>query len=170
MLSAIGASLAWHGALSIDYLLRDDGSPPLLIDCNPRLVEPMSAYLAGTDLLSLLLRLSQGVTPSALPESRDGVRTHLAMQALLGCAAHGGTRRDLMREGWRLLRGSAPYAASREELTPVKSDWLSAVPLALTTGLLLAAPRSADVLARGGFGAHLLDIDSVRRIESTEFG
>jgi len=170
MLSAIGASLAWHGALSIDYLLRDDGSPPLLIDCNPRLVEPMSAYLAGTDLLSLLLRLSQGVTPSALPESRDGVRTHLAMQALLGCAAHGGTRRDLMREGWRLLRGSALYAASREELTPVKSDWLSAVPLALTAGLLLATPRSADVLARGGFGAHLLDIDSVRRIESTEFG
>ena len=75
-----------------------------------------------------------------------------------------------MREGWRLLRGSALYAASREELTPVKSDWLSAVPLALTAGLLLATPRSADVLARGGFGAHLLDIDSVRRIESTEFG
>jgi hypothetical protein len=170
MLAAIGAKLVWHGALSIDYLMPDDGSPPLPVDCNPRLVEPMSAYLAGTDLVGLLLRLSQGVTPSALPESRDGVRTHLAMQALLGCAARGGTRRDLVREGWRLLRGGAPYAASCEELTPVKADWLSAVPLALTTGLLLAAPRSADVLARGGFGAHLLDLGSIRSIESKEFG
>jgi hypothetical protein len=52
----------------------------------------------------------------------------------------------------------------------VKADWLSAVPLALTTGLLLAAPRSADVLARGGFGAHLLDLGSIRSIESKEFG
>jgi hypothetical protein len=29
---------------------------------------------------------------------------------------------------------------------------------------------SANALARGRFGAHLLDINSVRRIESTEFG
>lgn len=32
MLSAIGTRLVWHGALSIDYLMPDDSSPPLLID------------------------------------------------------------------------------------------------------------------------------------------
>ena len=76
--------------------MPDDGATPLLIDCNPRLVEPMSAYLAGADLVGLLLRISQGETPAALPESREGVRTHLAMQALLGCASRGGTRRDII--------------------------------------------------------------------------
>jgi hypothetical protein len=168
-LAAIGAKLAWHGALSIDYLMPDGGGTPLLIDCNPRLVEPMSAYLAGTDLVGLLLQLSRGETPPALADSREGVRTHLAMQALLGCASRGGARRDLLRECWRLLTGAAPYADSTEELTPVVSDWISAVPLLMTAVLLLASPNLAGRLARGGFGAHLLDLASVRRIERDDF-
>jgi predicted ATP-grasp superfamily ATP-dependent carboligase len=168
-LAAIGNRLAWHGALSIDYLMPDSGGTPLLIDCNPRLVEPMSAYLAGTDLVGLLLQLSRGETPPLLPESREGVRTHLAMQALLGCASRGGSRRDLARECWRLAAGSAPYTDSSEELTPVRSDWISAVPLLMTAMLLLASPKFASRLARGGFGAHLLDLASVRRIQSDDF-
>src|SRR3989442_1784531 len=32
-LATIGEKLAWHGALSIDYVLRDDSATPLLIDC-----------------------------------------------------------------------------------------------------------------------------------------
>jgi hypothetical protein len=31
--------------------------------------------------------------------------------------------------------------------------------------LLLASPKSAIKLARGGFGAHLLDVGSIRMIE-----
>jgi predicted ATP-grasp superfamily ATP-dependent carboligase len=168
-LTAIGNRLAWHGALSIDYLMPESGDTPRLIDCNPRLVEPMSAYLAGTDLVGLLLQLSRGETPPVLADSREGVRTHLAMQALLGCASRGGTRRDLLRECWRLLTGAAPYADSTEELTPVVSDWVSAVPLLMTAVLLLASPNLAGRLARGGFGAHLLDLASVRRIERDDF-
>ena len=168
-LAAIGKRLAWHGALSIDYLMPERGDTPLLIDCNPRLVEPMSAYLAGTNLVGLLLQLSCGETPPVLGDSREGVRTHLAMQALLGCASKGGTRRDLLRECRRLLTGAAPYADSTEELTPVVSDWISAVPLLMTAMLLFASPNLAGKLARGGFGAHLLDLASVRRIESDDF-
>ena len=85
------------------------------------------------------------------------------MQALLGCGARGGTRRDIARECVRLL-SSGPYADSTEELTPVRSDWISAVPLAVTAALLLASPKSAIKLARG-FGAHLLDLKSIRTIE-----
>ena len=170
LLAAIGKRLAWHGALSVDYLLRDDNaSTPLLIDCNPRLVEPMSAYLAGTDLVGLLLLISQGEMPAALPESREGVRTHLAMQTLLGCAARGGTRRDLIGECWRLVTGVAPFADSREELTPVLSDWISALPLAMTAIVLLASPKLAVRLVKGAFGAHLLDLKGIRRIESEDF-
>src|SRR6266404_5080651 len=165
----IGQRLAWHGALSVDYIMPDDGTAPLLIDCNPRLVEPVNAWRAGTDLVNLLLRVSQGETPAALPESRAGVLTHLAMQALLGCGSRGGTRRDLVRECWRMLTSSGPYAGSAEELTPVRLDWISAVPLAMTVMLLLASPKLAARLARGGFGAHLLDLASIRLIEHEEF-
>ena len=169
MLEAIGEKLAWHGALSIDYLMPERDPTPRLIDCNPRLVEPMSAWLAGTDLVGLLLLVSWGETPAPRPESRTGVRTHLAMQALLGVASRGGSRRDLLRECFRLARGRKPYDGSQEEMTPVGTDWLSAVPLGLTAGLLLARPSAASKLAHGGFGAHLLSRESIRKIESKEF-
>jgi predicted ATP-grasp superfamily ATP-dependent carboligase len=167
--ATIGERLAWHGALSIDYILPDDGATPRLIDCNPRLVEPMSAYLAGIDLVGLLLQISKGEAPAAVPASRAGVRTHLAMQALLGCASRGGTRRDIVAEGWHLLTGGGPYAGSTEELTPVRLDWISAVPLAMLAVSLLALPALADNLARGGWGAHLLDLGTIRQIESKDF-
>src|SRR4051812_18020547 len=131
-LERVGQALDWHGALSIDYIMPDDGSAPSLIDCNPRLVEPMNAYRAGVDLVRLLLLISLGETPAALPEGREGVLTHLAMQALLGCAARRGTRRDIARECVRLFAKRGPYAGSTEELTPVRTDWISAVPLAMT--------------------------------------
>ncbi len=168
-LATIGENLAWHGALSVDYILRDDSATPLLIDCNPRLVEPMNAYLAGVDLVGLLLLISHGEVPEALPQSRAGVRTHLAMQVLLGYASRGGTRRDIVYECWCLLTGRGTYADSIEELTPVRLDWISALPLAMTAILLLLAPKLAIRLARGGWGAHLLDLRSIGLIESEDF-
>jgi predicted ATP-grasp superfamily ATP-dependent carboligase len=168
-LAAIGAHLDWHGALSVDYVLADDKAP-LLIDCNPRLVEPMIAYLAGIDLVGLLLAVSLGQTPKPLPPSRDGVRTHLAMQALLGCASRGGSRRDLVREGFHLATGSAAFADSSEELTPLRQDWISIVPLAMVAIALLFKPTFAATLANKGWGAHLLDLGSIRRIADENFG
>jgi biotin carboxylase len=168
-LEKVGEQLAWHGSLSVDAIVPDDNTAPLLIDCNPRLVEPMNAYRSGVDLVGLLLRVSQGETPAPLPEGRASVRTHLAMQALLGCGSRDGTRRDILRECWRLMTASGPYAKSCEELTPVRLDWPSAAPLLITAAFLLASPRSAIKLARGGFGAHLLDPESIRKIESGGF-
>ena len=40
-LERIGGQLDWHGALSVDYIMPIDSAAPLLIDCNPRLVEPV---------------------------------------------------------------------------------------------------------------------------------
>jgi len=165
---AIGQALDWHGALSVDFVMPHDDPTPLLIDCNPRLVEPMNGYRSGVDLVGLLLRVSLGETPAASPESREGVLTHLAMQALLGAASRGATRFDLIRECGVLVAASGPYADSCEELTPVSLDWLSAVPLATTVALLLGSPALATKLARGGFGAHLLDVGSIRAIEGFE--
>src|SRR6266702_3120264 len=168
-LERIGAELGWHGGLSVDTVMPDDNTSPLLIDCNPRLVEPVNAYRSGVDLVGLLLRVSQGETPERLPEGRAGVRTHLAMQALLGCGSRGATRGDIARECWRLMTASGPYADTSEELTPVRLDWPSAAPLLMTAALMLASPKSALKLARGGFGAHLLDLGSIRMIERPDF-
>jgi hypothetical protein len=165
----IGENLAWHGALSVDYVLPEDTATPRFIDCNPRLVEPMSAYLAGIDLVGLLLRVSLGETPRPVAESRAGVRTHLAMQALFGCVSRGGTRRDMISECWRVVTGRGSYAGSIEELTPVRLDWISAVPSAMAALALLVAPKLAVTLARRGWGEHLLDVGSVRLIESEGF-
>jgi predicted ATP-grasp superfamily ATP-dependent carboligase len=168
-LAIIGEKLGWHGALSVDYVMADDSATPLLIDCNPRLVEPMSAYLAGVDLVGLLLAVSLDEDPPVAPDSRAGVRTHLAMQALLGCATRGGKRRDIIGECGHLLAGSGPYAGSTEELTPLRRDWVSAVPLAMMVIGLLVDPKLGVAWARGGWGAHLLDVGSIRQIESEDF-
>ncbi len=165
----IGQALGWHGALSADCIMPDGGTAPLLIDCNPRLVEPMSAYLAGLDLVGLLLKVSLGEVPAIAADSRADVRTHLAMQALLGCASRGGTRRDIIKECRDLLTGGGAYAGSTEELTPLRLDWISTVPLAMIATVLLIAPGRGVALARAGWGAHLLDIESIRMIESEAF-
>lgn len=163
-LIALGAALNWHGALSVDYILPEDDTP-LYIDCNPRLVEPMSAMLAGLDLADLLVRVSRGETPGA-SGSQPGVRTHIALQALLGSAIRSGSRLELLRECWCLLTAGGPYAGSREELTPVRSDWLSAVPVTFAALWLLANPKAAHGMAAKGWGAHLLttrSADAIRR-------
>jgi hypothetical protein len=165
----IGEYLRWHGALSVDYMLPPADAMPFYVDCNPRLVEPMSAYLAGVDLVGLLLQVSLGESPSAAADGRAGVRTHLALQALMGCALRGGTRRDIVRECVQLLARRGVYADSVEELTPARLDWVSVVPLAMTAILLSVSPSLAKRLATGGWGAHLLDAHSIRLIEDEHF-
>jgi predicted ATP-grasp superfamily ATP-dependent carboligase len=164
-LARIGERLAWHGALSVDYLIDERGDVPRYIDCNPRLVEPMSARLADLDLADLLVRVSLGEAIEPVPGSREGVRTHLAMQALFGCALRSGSRRDLGREIWRLLAGRGPYRGSREELTPARLDWPSALPLTAAAAWLVIDPGAAHDLPRRGWGAHLLSSSSKRWID-----
>jgi predicted ATP-grasp superfamily ATP-dependent carboligase len=166
--AAIGERLGWHGALSVDTIMPDEGTH-LFIDCNPRLVEPMSAYLAGLDLVDLLLRVSRGERPAVAPRGRENVRTHLAMQVLLGCAARGGTRREVLRECVRVAARRGPYADSVEELTPVRCDWISAVPLAMIGLALLIDPKLAATLSKKGWGAHLLGAQSIRLIANENF-
>jgi predicted ATP-grasp superfamily ATP-dependent carboligase len=166
--ATIGKRLAWHGASSVDFISTGQGSH-FFVDCNPRLVEPMSAFSAGLDLVDLLLRVSRGETPTPVAESRDGVRTRLAIQGLLGCASRGATRREIFRECVRVLAGRGPYAGSIEELTPLRDDWISAIPLAMTVLALLADPNLATTLSNKGWGAHLLDARTIRLIEDENF-
>jgi predicted ATP-grasp superfamily ATP-dependent carboligase len=163
-MARVGEHLRWHGALSLDYILH--GTVPLYIDCNPRLVEPMSAFLAGLDLTDLLLRVSRGDALSSATGSQQGVRTHSAIQVLLGCAMRDQRRSSLLRECWLLLTNRGAYRASREELTPVRWDWLSAIPLIVAVLWLLVRPAAAYDLPKKGWGSHLLNPESIRKIRA----
>ncbi|MDQ2953836.1 MAG: hypothetical protein M3R18_02725, partial [Pseudomonadota bacterium] len=165
-LASIGARLGWHGALSVDYIWQESQNTPLYIDCNPRLVEPMNALWSGLDLTQLLLDVSCGEVPPPAAQSRPGTRTHIAIQALLGCAIRGGSRRNLLREVWLLSSRRGPYAGSQEELTPLRIDWLSIVPLIMTMLFLLVKPRWAHELPKRGWGSHLLSPQTIRMIET----
>lgn len=168
-LAAIGERLAWHGALSVDCIRTRDGAS-LFIDCNPRLVEPMAAHLAGVDLVGLLLDVSRAQPAAVQPEGRAGLRTHQAMQMLLGIALRQGTRRDLARACWRMATHSGPFRDSTEELTPVRTDWPSGIPLAMTALILLVRPQLAGALVRRGFGAHLMTAKGIAALAQASPG
>ena len=163
-LGRIGGLLSWHGALSVDYLVPPGDKSLYYIDCNPRLVEPMSAWLADNDLLEILLRVTLGRPLPPLRAPLPGVRTHLAMQALIGCADRTQSRIELFRECWRLAFGGGIYRRSQEELTPIRSDWPSFIPLGSVIVWLALRPLAARELHRKGWGEHLLNSESVRRI------
>jgi hypothetical protein len=167
-MARLGKRLAWHGALSVDYILGESDEQPRYIDGNPRLVEPMGAKLAGIDLADLLVRVSRNDVLSPVPDGVEGVRTHMAVQALLGHVLAGGTRATLVRECWHLLAKRGAYAGSREELTPVRLDWLSAIAPVTTALWLLADLRAAQYLPKKGWGKNLLNPESIRSIEDME--
>lgn len=124
----------------------------------------MSAFLAGLDLTDLLLRVSRGEGVPSAASSQQGVRSHSALQVLLGCAIRDQRRLSLLRECWLLLTHRSAYRDSREELTPVRWDWLSAIPLIFTVLCLLVRPAAASYLAKKGWGSHLLNPESIRKI------
>jgi predicted ATP-grasp superfamily ATP-dependent carboligase len=161
-IEAIAMRLQWHGALSFDYIL--DGEVPRFVDSNPRLVEPMSAHLAGTDLVGSLVAVSCGEHPPEAPPCRAGVRTRLAMQAILGTAHRARSRVAVIRQIIALARGSGIYEGSREELTPLSLDWLGILPLTATAASVLLRPALADTLQKRGWGAGLLTCKAIEEI------
>jgi predicted ATP-grasp superfamily ATP-dependent carboligase len=161
-LRAMGRALDWHGAWSLDYILTSGG--PCYIDSNPRLVEPMGSQLCGVDLAGLLLEISLGERPRALQPGRDGIRTHLSMQALLGAADRGASRAGILAESRHLIAKNGPYRGSWEELTPVRLDWMSAGPLLATAVILLTNPAWGEGLAKEGWGSHLLSPETIGTI------
>ncbi|ACA16050.1 protein of unknown function DUF201 [Methylobacterium sp. 4-46] len=163
-LARIGAHLAWHGALSVDYFIDESGAHPLYIDGNPRLVEPMAATLAGLNLADLLVQVSLGRPVPRCLTGRPGIRTRLSLQALLGAALRSGNRRAVLATAAQLLAASGPFAQAREELTPVRLDPPSALPVIGAALALLARPGGAGAVVRRGWGAHLLTPEAMRQI------
>jgi hypothetical protein len=156
-LEQIGRKLNWHGPISVDYIFDESRGQPFYIDGNPRLVEPMNASLSGVDLLQAWLDLSGNQSSATNPPAFQNVKTHMALQVLLGYAQRRNSRVVLLRECWRLLRKTPPYDNSAEELTPFRTDPPSCVVVIGVLLLLLVAPRRvANILSAKSGAAHQL--------------
>jgi predicted ATP-grasp superfamily ATP-dependent carboligase len=162
----IGEALAWHGALSFDYILEQASQTPYFIDANPRMVEPMNAWLSGVDLAGALLQLSLGKTPSTQPEGREGVLTRLGLMGLLDAARRRHRRRDVLREIGLLAFGSGRYRGSAEELVPLLTDPCCAIPLGVVVARLLRRPQAAARFADSTVVAYSLTPAAIRRLRA----
>lgn len=155
VLELIGTRLGWHGALSCDVIDGPDG--PVVIDVNPRLVEPGNAAAAGLDLVGALLDVATGPSSSPRSPGRAGVRTTQLLLALLGAAqSPRHPRRAVLRELASAATRSGDYRATHEELTPLAGDPKAAGWLAALSALLLVAPGGATRLAGGSVANYAL--------------
>ncbi|HMF28878.1 MAG TPA: ATP-grasp domain-containing protein, partial [Candidatus Cybelea sp.] len=84
MLARLVAALDWHGALSMDLIVTDGG--PVIIDVNPRLVEPANAIAAGVDLVAAMLDVAGDAPAPERSSGSAGVRTRQMLLAILGAA------------------------------------------------------------------------------------
>lgn len=160
-LRTLGAALEWHGALSADVIDGSDG--PRFIDVNPRLVEPVNAYLSGVDLVGAMVEIARTGTARVREPRHADVRTHQFVLALFEAARRGG-RIAAAREVWRAGTGRADYRGGTEELEPVRGDPQAAAFQAALVLAVLARPAVWRRLAGGSVEAYALTPDAWRSI------
>lgn len=163
-LERLGEQLRWHGALSMDYMFRENEQVALFIDANPRLIEPMNAVLSGVNLADVLVRVSTGQPVAAQEPAAGEVRTHLLLMALLSAAAARRRRFDVAAEFLRAMAGRGIYASSREELLPVQTDFKCLFPLVYALVRLLVRPGSTVALSAGSIASYSLSPTAARQI------
>jgi predicted ATP-grasp superfamily ATP-dependent carboligase len=139
-LEKLGKHLAWHGGLSMDFIVQPEGGH-VFIDANPRLAEVGNALAAGLNLPELLVLVSLGAAGRPLAEAAPGVRSVMGLQGLLRSASQAQRREDVARTLLQLLRSRGVFA-SVEELLPVREDPRAAIPLSVVAASLLVSPRS----------------------------
>jgi glutathione synthase/RimK-type ligase-like ATP-grasp enzyme len=127
LLARIVTALDWHGALSMDLIVTDVG--PVIIDVNPRLVEPANALAAGVDLVAAMLDLAGDAPARERSPGAADVRTRQTLLAILGAAQQHGARGAVLHEAFNAIFARGDYAGSIEELTPVTGDPIAAIPV-----------------------------------------
>jgi len=152
MLAMLVAELDWHGALSMDLIVADGG--PVIIDVNPRLVEPANALAAGVDLVAAMLEVAGDTPATARSSGRAGVRTRQTLLAILGAAERPGTRRPVLREAFDAIVARGDYAGSVEELTPIAGDPVAAVPVVAALAAALIYPSLWAKFHAGAVGPY----------------
>jgi ATP-grasp domain len=153
-LVALGKDLDWHGALSADVILTNDG--PMFIDINPRIVEPVNAWRSGVDLVGAMLEVALGHKPTTQPQGTPGQRTHQTLLAILGTAQNGRGRKAIASELLDAARHQGDYEQSVEEMTPWHGDKRSAIPLIAAGAATLLRPAWSQWFVSGSVSAYAL--------------
>ncbi len=153
-LQKLARALHWHGPLSMDVIVTPEG--PLVIDVNPRIVEPANAQLAGVDLVGAVLDLARKRHPAPLAAGAAGVRSHQLLLAVLGAAERTNSRLGVARELHDAIRRRGDYAGSVEELTPSAGDRLAAVPVIAAIIATLVQPSIWRAFLSGAVGPYAL--------------
>jgi hypothetical protein len=153
LLERLVRALDWHGPISMDVIVTESG--PLVIDVNPRLVEPINAYLAGVDLVGTMLELARDGHPPGVPAGRSGVRSRQLLLAVLG-AAERGSRVAVLRELRAAIRSQGDYRDTVEELTPAGGDPIAAIPAVVAVLATLIKPSLWRLFHAGATGSYSL--------------
>ncbi|MGC2774509.1 MAG: ATP-grasp domain-containing protein [Bradyrhizobium sp.] len=164
MLARLVASLDWHGGLSMDVIIGDAG--PVIIDVNPRLVEPANALAAGVDLVAAMLEVAIGATVSERPAGAVGVRTRQTLLAILGAAQQSGSRSAVLREAIDAIFARGDYAGSTEELTPIAGDPLAALPVIAALAASLISPSLWRKFHAGAVGPYAVTPEAWAEIQA----
>lgn len=167
-IAQLGAHLDWHGAMFVDYFYDHDTGQPEYIECNPRVGETVSAWLAGVNLCEQLVRVSRGDPVESLELGTPGVRTQSFMMILITMAYNGASRRSLLKEWARYRFGRDIYADSQDELTRPGDDLLSVLPLWWVTLQLVAVPSLAQRIVAGTIANYSLPASAVAAIEALD--
>jgi|GraSoiStandDraft_43_1057313.scaffolds.fasta_scaffold20220_4 glutathione synthase/RimK-type ligase-like ATP-grasp enzyme len=162
LLEKLVAALEWHGGLSMDVIVTSDG--PVVIDVNPRLVEPANALAAGVDLVAAMLDLCGKAPAPVQPGGRAGVRTHQTLIALLGAAEQKGKRGAVLREALDAMFSRGAYAGSNEELSPLGGDPIAAIPVAVALAATLVRPALWKKFHTGAVGPYAVTSEAWRDI------
>src|SRR3989442_9605670 len=111
----------------------------------------MNATLSGVNLADLTVRVALGEMGASdiILSGHPGRRSHSLLAILLGIADQGGSRREGLRTIAQSIGGRGVFAESREDLTPVRVDPPSLIPLAVVSGPLLPRPPPAQHIAPG---------------------
>jgi len=147
-------ALQWHGPLSMDVIVTPQG--PVVIDVNPRLVEPMNAYLAGVDLVAAMLDLARPAHPAIQLPGKTGIRSCQVLLAVLGAAQRHESRIEIAQELAHVLGRRREYAGAVEELTPISGDPIAAVPVILAAACTLMWPPLWRIFYSGAVGPYAL--------------
>jgi predicted ATP-grasp superfamily ATP-dependent carboligase len=162
MLSRLVAALDWHGGLSMDLIITDSG--PVIIDVNPRLVEPANALAAGVDLVAAMLEVAGDGPAPERPVGVAGARTRQTLLAILGAAEQQGTRGAVLREALDAVFARGDYAGSVEELTPIAGDPVAAAPVVAALLASLISPSLWRKFHAGAVGPYAVTPAAWREI------
>lgn len=167
-ITEIGKRLKWHGSLMLDYIYDEDTATPYYIEANPRPGETMNATLSGFNIAEKLAELSLNRSSKDSVVLKYGVKTHSLAASLLGIASRGGSRKSLLAEIAKAAFKKDTYRKSYEELTRLKDDAYSIVPLVVIIFRLLVHPGSANRISTKAIDNYSVSESTVVKIRKMD--